>query len=180
MVLTRNRSESARRRAAKWQRTVATVEWLVSQLPTTARYQLVAFNTKAWPVLEGSAGRWLDASDAKELDAVIDALRAVVPGDGTSLYRAFEAAGTLKPGPDNVFLLTDGLPTQGSGPPMDTKVTGRQRVRHFEQATRRLPARVPVNTILFPMEGDPLAASAFWKLAMSTRGSFLSPSRDWP
>jgi hypothetical protein len=53
-------------------------------------------------------------------------------------------------------------------------------VRHFQQSLKRLPAGIPVNVILFPMEGDPLAASAFWKLAMATRGSFLSPSRDWP
>ncbi len=180
VVLTRNRTESVRRRAPKWRRTIATVEWLVSQLPSTARFQLVAFNTKAWPVVEESVGRWLDAGDAEGLDAAIAALRAVVPADGTSLHRAFEAAGALRPAPDNVFLLTDGLPTQGAGPPVDTKVSGRQRLRHFEQSVRRLPSGVPVNTILFPMEGDPLAASAFWKLAMSTRGSFLSPSRDWP
>jgi hypothetical protein len=30
------------------------------------------------------------------------------------------------------------------------------------------------------MEGDPMAASAFWKLAIATRGAFLAPSKDWP
>jgi len=34
--------------------------------------------------------------------------------------------------------------------------------------------------ILAPMEGDPMAASALWQLAVSTRGSFLAPARDWP
>ena len=33
---------------------------------------------------------------------------------------------------------------------------------------------------LFPIEGDPMAASAFWKLALATRGSFMSPAKDWP
>jgi hypothetical protein len=37
-----------------------------------------------------------------------------------------------------------------------------------------------VNVILLPMEGDPMAASAFWRLAQLTRGSFLSPAEDWP
>jgi len=43
-----------------------------------------------------------------------------------------------------------------------------------------LPTRIPVNIILYHMEGDPDAASAYWRLAMVTRGSFFSPSRDWP
>jgi len=30
------------------------------------------------------------------------------------------------------------------------------------------------------MEGDPLAASAYWQLALASRGSLISPSRDWP
>ena len=42
------------------------------------------------------------------------------------------------------------------------------------------PRGVPVNTILFPMEGAPMAASAYWKLAMATRGSYLAPASDWP
>jgi len=39
---------------------------------------------------------------------------------------------------------------------------------------------VPVNVIMFPMEGDPMAAAAFWNLARTSGGAFLSPSRDWP
>jgi hypothetical protein len=30
------------------------------------------------------------------------------------------------------------------------------------------------------MEGDPMAASAFWRLAQTTRGSLISPAEDWP
>ena len=42
------------------------------------------------------------------------------------------------------------------------------------------PEHVPVNILLYPMEGDPMAAPAYWKLAIATRGSFLTPSKDWP
>jgi hypothetical protein len=82
--------------------------------------------------------------------------------------------------PDNIFLITDGLPTQGTDAAAGSKVSGNQRQRLFRQAVRQLPANVPVNIILAPMEGDPLAASEFWQLAQSTRGSFMSPSSDWP
>jgi hypothetical protein len=30
------------------------------------------------------------------------------------------------------------------------------------------------------MEGDIEAAALFWQFAMSTRGAFVAPSRDWP
>jgi hypothetical protein len=45
---------------------------------------------------------------------------------------------------------------------------------------KNLPAGVPVNTILLPMEGDAWAAAAYWRLALDTQGSFMAPARDWP
>jgi hypothetical protein len=53
-------------------------------------------------------------------------------------------------------------------------------VRYFRAALRQLPPRVPVNTILFPFGGDPAAAMLFWNLAYETRGSLVSPAREWP
>ncbi len=55
-----------------------------------------------------------------------------------------------------------------------------RRFSYFQQAVEQLPRGIPVNIILLPMEGDPEAASAFWKLAARTDGSLLSPARDWP
>jgi hypothetical protein len=43
----------------------------------------------------------------------------------------------------------------GRGAPRGSKVSGNQRQRLFRQAVRQLPAGVPVNIILAPMEGDP-------------------------
>jgi hypothetical protein len=53
-------------------------------------------------------------------------------------------------------------------------------MRLFERAIAQLPRSIPVNVILAPMEGDPMAASAFWQLAQLTSGAFLSPAEDWP
>ena len=93
---------------------------------------------------------------------------------------SFALIRNLLPRPDNVFLITDGLPTQGAKKPFSNTVSGEKRVKLFEQAIKTLPSGIPVNTILFPMEGDPMAASNYWKLAVNTGGSFMSPSRDWP
>ena len=103
-----------------------------------------------------------------------------MPSDGTSLENAVTAMLELSPLPDNIFLITDGLPTQGARPPKGSKVSGRDRLRHFERAANKFPGNIPINVILAPMEGDPMAASELWKLAQATRGSFMSPSKDWP
>ncbi len=180
IIRLRNLSDALKRDAPKWRRAVRTVEWLLAQLPENGQYQLFAFNTKARPVIAGTDGKWLDTRDKGMLDEAVARLRAVAPDGGTSLYHAFEVTRSLTPRPDNIFLISDGLPTQGKSKPARSRVSGEQRRKLFRRAIDRLPANVPVNTILFPIEGDPFAASEFWKLALSTSGSFLAPSRDWP
>jgi len=103
-----------------------------------------------------------------------------VPAGGTSLERTFAAVNLLPELPDNIYLITDGLPTQGLTKPKSATISGPERVNLFNKAIELLPAGVPVNVILAPMEGDPMAAAAFWQLAQITEGSFMSPSRDWP
>ena len=180
VVRRRNMDDAQKRAAPKWRRALATAEWLVSQLPRGARFQLVAFNTRAWATAGGSDGQWLAADDRAEVDRAVEGLLATVPGEGTSLYHALAVAGTLTPKPDNLILVTDGLPTQGRGRPRGTTVSADARLKHYFEAVRALPDGIPVNTILLPMEGDAWAAAAYWQLAANTGGSFLTPARDWP
>lgn len=176
----RNMSEALQRRSPKWRRAVATVEWIAAQMPATSQFQILTFNTQAKSLTEGSEGSWLDAAAPQVLDKAIAALGKVVPEKGTSLHNAFAALRELQPLPDNVFLVTDGLPTQAKGKPLLPTVSADRRERHFLSAVKGLPNDFPINVILFPMEGDPDAASAYWKLAVATRGSFMSPAEDWP
>ena len=180
VVRRRNMSAASKRNAAKWRRALATADWLVSNLPASARFQMVAFNTRAQALVPGTDGKWLLTSSRKDVEAAVTALHQSIPAGGTSLYHALAVAGKLSPRPDNILLITDGLPTQGRSKPGSTTVSAAQRLKHFETAVRTLPATIPVNTILLPMEGDAYAAAAFWKLAIDTRGSFLTPARDWP
>lgn len=179
-VRRRNMEEAQRVEAPKWQWTVRTVEWLLAQLPPSSRFQLYIFNTQAFPALVGSEGEWLDAADSLDLEDAVDGLKAYAPDGGTSLQNAIASLDGFAEKPDNLFLLTDGLPTQGKTPPSNHMVTGEQRRRNFLGAVEVLPAGIPVNTILFPMEGDPEAAALFWQFAMTTNGAFVAPSRDWP
>jgi hypothetical protein len=181
VIRLRNMPEVRRMAAGKWRRTVATVDWLTSQIPAKSKFQVYGFNTQARPLVPDSAGKWLAADDAAALNDVLRELRKTVPQDGTSLENALAAASALSPRPDNIILVTDGLPTQGASAPLVKKtVDGNDRLKLFEKALGRLPPGVPVNVILLPMEGDPMAPAAYWTLARRTRGSFLSPARDWP
>jgi hypothetical protein len=180
IIRRRNLPDARKIRSRKWQQAVSTIDWVTTQIPRESSFQLYTFNEEARPLVEGSEGQWLDAGDAAVLDEAVLSLKQVVPGKGTNLYNGFRAAEAMQPPPDNLILLVDGLPTQGRTPPKRRTVSGRQRAKLFRSALERLPRGVPVNVILFPMEGDPAAPSAYWQLALSTRGAFLSPSGDWP
>ena len=79
-----------------------------------------------------------------------------------------------------MYLIIDSLPTQGTRPPRRATISGNDRLDLFREATRKLPKQIPVNVIMFPMEGDPMASAAYWNLARQTGGAFISPSWDWP
>jgi hypothetical protein len=178
VIRARNLPRAQQLRAPKWQRTVATVDWLTAQLPVDSRFQIYGFNTKAEPVLPGTSG-WLPVEAAKLTEAV-QKLRETAPEGGTSLQAAMAVIQQLEPRPDNVYLLVDGLPTQGAKKPTKGTVTAAERLQLLREATRQLPERTPINVILFPMEGDPAAAPEYWWLSQLTGGSFLVPSKDWP
>jgi hypothetical protein len=180
IVRLRNLPAEEQRAAPKWRRALATLDWIATQIPPGARFQIYAFNERAEPVVREAAGRWLDAGDPAVLNGAVDATKKIMPQGGTSLYHAFRVISEMKPRPDNVFLVTDGLPTIDRERGERYTVTGEQRLRMFNSALEGLQRGIPVNVILLPLEGDPMAASAFWRLAQATRGSFISPAEDWP
>ncbi len=180
IIRRRNLSDGEKLKAPKWRQAVNTVDWLSTRIPPASRFQLYVFNTQAAAVIANSDGQWLPATGGKRLDEAIGKLRRIAPQGGTSLHRAFAVIARLNPRPDNIYLLTDGLPTPGASRPSRRTVSAKRRLRHFWDAVEQLPNTVPINIILFPLEGDPRAVSAFWQLAQHTRGSLLSPSTDWP
>ena len=180
VIRRRNMDAATKRRSAKWRQGLATVDWISARFPANSRYQIYTFDTVARPALEGTRGRWLSARDTTQLDDAINALKDRIPAGGSSLERALLVMSELDPPPDNVYLITDGLPTQGLSPPTGTTVDGATRLRLFERAVARIPPGIPINVVLLPMEGDPMAPSAFWQVALYTQGAFLSPASDWP
>lgn len=181
IIRRRVRGDDVKRESPKWQQAVRIVEWIVSNIPYGSRFQIVPFNEDAAPLVPTSTGNWLASDIESELNRGITALQQLVPDGGTNLLNAFSTIDQFSPRPDNIFLITDGLPTLGSHTNWGNTVTGDQRLQLFNEAVRLVNNRsIPFNIMLLPMEGDPFAASSYWRLSVDTDGSFLTPSSDWP
>ncbi len=176
----RNMSDAVKLRSLKWRQAVASVDWLSAQFPPESKFQIYTFNAEAKPVLDGSEGVWLEVGDGKQLDEAIRILRRTVPQEGTNMKGAYEVIGSLNPRPDNVIMLVDGLPTMDAPEAKRGMVTGAERLRYHYAAIDEVPSGIPVNILLYPMEGDYFASIAYWLLAYQTGGAFMSISKDWP
>ncbi len=176
----RNQPEAMRRSALKWRRALDMVEWLSAQLPDNSEFQVYGFNTKTRAVLADTQGKWLSSSDPRVINNVLTAARAITPADGTSLVNAFMTIRTIEPQPDQIILITDGLPTQGSVPPARKFIKAADREKLFNDAMKIMTRDLPIDVVLLPMKGDLPAANAYWQLARRTGGSYVVPSRDWP
>lgn len=174
----RNQDDAHKRAAAKWRRAIAIADWLMSQVPASSSYQILTFNTHAQPLVAGSG--WVSGGDLAARARGMQALETLVPANGTSLYNAFAAARALSPLPDQIVLITDGLPTQGKTAGLRRYVNSPERMRLFDEAVPQLPEHVRIDCVLLPMEGDLQAAHRFWHLARVTDGTLLMPSKDWP
>ena len=180
IIRRRNMRDEVKRQAPKWQQTLKTVQWLTAQFPKESNYQIYTFSDKYRSVIENTEANWLAIGNKAELELSILNLRNTVPAGGTNLQLVLAAVNEFEQLPDNIYLITDGLPTLGDKAPRDTTITGREREKLFFDAVESLPFGVPVNIVLLPLEGDPMATASYWELAQTTRGSFLSPSGDWP
>jgi hypothetical protein len=180
IIRRRNMPEAERLNSKKWVQVRRTVDWLTTQLPVPSQYQIYVFNNETRALVPGTEGQWLEVADEPQLTGAIENLSRMVPAEGTNLEQVFVAIKQMSPLPDNIYLITDGLPTLGSRSDNQGTISGRDRERLFERALRELPEGIPVNVIMAPLEGDPNAAGWYWQLAIQSGGSFMSPSSDWP
>ena len=185
IIRRRNMSDDNKKKAPKWQRTREIAQWIIANLPITSDFQVLSFNDSIKPLYGSDINEWYEVGDHKTLSSIVSAITNTVPQHGTNMEQVFEVAMTMNPRPDNIFLITDGLPTLGGTSTEGSSknsgsVTGVQRYKLFWKAVDKLLPGIPVNTLLLPLEGDPYAAGSFWGLAKSTRGSLITPTRGWP
>lgn len=174
-------SDEKKRAAPKWQRVVQSLEWLIATLDPETKFQILLFNDETASILPNQEDKWFSLQDKPTLAQIIKKLHEIVPQGGANLERAFTKIRFLPRLPDSIVLLTDGLPTKSDSLPVEGDVDEGYRIRFFEIATKQLPPRIPVSTILFPLlSGDPGAPGLYWELANATRGALVSPSKSWP
>jgi hypothetical protein len=176
----RNMSDLLKLQSPKWQRTTAIAQWVIANLPMSSDFQVLSFNEEAAPVFGEEINQWYEVGDRISVASAVAGVAEIITQKGTNFHSVFAAAMSMTPMPDNIFLITDGLPTQGDGAPTSGSITGVQRLRTFRSAVKTLAPGIPVNTFLLPLEGDPYAAGSFWRLAVTTRGAYVTPARDWP
>ena len=180
IIRRKNLPESEQLLSRKWRQVVASVDWLTSQFRPESEYQIYMFNNVTVPVIKGTDGLWLKSDDADQLDDAVRTLRRTVPKNGTNLYSAFQVIRDMNPRPDNVILLVDSMPTMDAATSTKSVIGPGERLNLFTAATQVIPSGIPINIMLYPMEGDARASVSLWALALKTRGSFISVSHDWP
>ena len=180
IIRRRNMSREDKLRSVKWRQVVASVDWLTAQIRPGSEFQIYMFNNNVEPVIPGSDGVWLRATDATQLDEAVRILRKTVPQFGTNMHAAWDVASRLSPPPDNIILFADGLPTMDDVATSRRTISGGERARLFDRSLRNLPSGIPVNVLLYPLEGDYQASIRYWMLAYQTGGSYIAVSRDWP
>jgi hypothetical protein len=174
-------SDEKKREAPKWQRVIHSLEWMLASLDPETHFQILLFAEETTPIIPTRGEEWFSTKDRATMGEVLKRLDALVPKGGANLERAFTQVRFLPRLPDSIVLFTDGLPTRSDSLPIEGDVDEGHRIRFFEIATKQLPPRIPVSTILFPMlTGDPGAPGLYWELANATRGALVSPSKSWP
>lgn len=173
-------TDEKKREAPKWQRTVHALQWMIASLAPETRFQVLFFNDEVIPVLPNRGDEWFSTRDKKTINEIVKQIDTVVPKGGANLEKVFTAVRFLPRLPDSIVLFTDGLPTKSDSLPIEGEVGQDERIRFFKIATKQLPPRIPVSTILFPMSGDPAGPALYWELANATRGALVSPAKSWP
>lgn len=180
---------AAKRAAPKWQRALATVQWIMERVPEGSRYMIVEYNEKADFVLE----KWLRGGDDNARAEARQALEKLHPHGGTNLQAALEFISArhipLDPADiTDIYVITDSLPTKGKYLLPQRFACGRSKITVSGECRRALmysaiksfQSNARVNTVLLPVEGDPDAAYAYWVWAASTTGTMISPGNAWP
>jgi predicted nucleic acid-binding Zn-ribbon protein len=174
---------------AKWQGVRETLAKVLRSMPDVEKFQVIVFADRPYYLL-GNQGRWLDYDAKASPDQVVEALAKIKPDGGTNMYAALDAAFRYRDqGLDTIYLLSDGLPTQGEPLRPDqlksmsetekSEVLGKYIRRALKASWNRAAEgkpRVRINAIGFFYE-SPDVGAFLWALARDNDGSFVGMSK---
>ena len=173
----------------KWAQAKRIVDWLIDAGPAQSQYQLLAFGDEAKQL----TNRWMSSTDLKsQLPLYFQELQ---PNGATNLEFALEKVSRDIGNFSSLYLITDGLPTKASAKTRllnvpscgvnvrrkQANVSGICREALFNDSIKalRITGR-PINVVLLPFEGDPMAAPMYWTWAAANQGRLFTPDQYWP
>ena len=183
------KTDSEKNKSKKWMKGKDTLTWLIDNTPETSQILIAGFNTDLY--FDVKEGAWTKISDVNSIQRQLINLFSTPPDKGTNLQKAILKLNPWK-NADSIYLITDGLPTQSiknkssikiSNCLNDDYVSGSCRLSFFKEFKKELSnfsKTVKLNTILLPMKGDPDAPYHFSLLSTSSKGCFMTPSKNWP
>ena len=151
----------------KWAQAKRIVSWLIEAAPSESRYQLIAFGDE----VNQLTNRWLSSIDIKS--KIPSYFQSLHPDGSTNLELALEKITNDISDYSSIYLITDGLPTKAKTKTrllnvrscgVNTRVrpaniSGTCREALFEDSIKALKTSgKPIDVILLPFEGDPMAA----------------------
>jgi hypothetical protein len=165
------------RNAKKWLRSKAALRAVLAAIPKGTQVAVFSMAENTQPLSGSSQDPYIDPYDNNALITLLERLDKLEASGGADLAKALQTVGQLKQRASSLLLIGDGLPTAPA--PSNGALSEADRVKLFNRAMT-IQLSYPVNTILFPFEGDPSAAGLFWKLSGRTGGITLIPDNDWP
>ncbi len=194
-------SPALQRRAKKWADAREAAVWLYRQLPDQGRFQLFTYaqdlrDLDGATIEPGTALGWRIKDERRtNAKAVDDALAPLLPSGPTDLKQVFEVAAKLNPKPRQLVILTDGFPTLPGDKPLGSLRGCRGSSRGAKPilsptcrasiyldavgvVEQRL-ADVPIDVLLYPLDGDADAVRGYWLLTALSGGRLLTPAEGW-
>lgn len=183
----RAKSDADKQLQSKWKRTKRIVQWILARAPENATVTLYAYSDDV--VRLGTADRNVIAQP-DVLQNMLGDLSKVVPDGGTNLEQGLQAIYNANPTMQELYVITDGLPTLGTNRSLGDKarctslfgkstISGECRASLMRSALMVAPA-VRTNIILLPLEGDPQAPDLYWQWARASYGMMIAPEGNWP
>ena len=193
-------NDKIKKQAKKWKQGIASLNWGIEAISENMRYKVLTYSDKTFE-LNGKLAqttniKWdLKTKEIPDFVAIQNQVNQLVPGRGTNLASALDAVTGLIPRPKKILIITDGLPSLMPGEererlrgcPKRAKrrsnlIDGSCRlsvaIASVEPLSRTL-ARVPVDVILFPLDGDRDAVRFYSLVSSISSGRLLTPSKDW-
>lgn len=173
----------------KWASVREALAQLMKSMSQLEKFQIIAFAEElSWPM--GKEGEWLDFDPMTTPTKVRDSLSLIKPSGGTNLHKPFDAAFKLrKSGLDTVYILSDGLPSDGEGMTPEQEKTIKDPNLRSTLLSRDLRKRlkedwnkpidgqglVRINSIGFFYE-SPDVGAFLWAMSREHNGSFVGMS----